>query len=232
MPHLLPLRSRILTALAAVLLLGAFAFPLWRIDLEAPQYPEGIGMVIHVHTVAGVKPQDLDNINGLNHYIGMKAIQPDAIPELRVMPWLVGMLTVTGLLVALSGRRWALVGWLSLIAGLGVLGLADFWLWGYDYGHNLDPHAIIRVPGMAYQPPLIGSKKLLNFTAYSWPDVGGMLLGAGFALGLLALWMAHRTPHTGLPADGLRSSAAPVGPAPAGLPAMRRSFAQRAAGVS
>lgn len=197
MPNILPGRSRVLMALASLLLLGGFVFPLWRIDLEAPQYPEGIGMVIRVNTVAGVKPQDLNNINGLNHYIGMKAIEPDAIPELRVMPWLLGALTVTGLLVALWGRRWALITWLSLLAAIGVLGLADFWLWGYDYGHNLDPHAIIQVPGMAYQPPLIGSKQLLNFTAYSWPDVGGMLLGAGFVLGLLALWLSYRTPRAG-----------------------------------
>jgi copper chaperone NosL len=31
------------------------------------------------------------------------------------------------------------------------------------------------VPGMAYQPPLIGFKQLLNFGAYSIPDIGGWL---------------------------------------------------------
>jgi len=51
----------------------------------------------------------------------------------------------------------------------------DFWRWEYDYGHNLDPKAAIIVPGMAYQPPLIGFKQLLNFGAYSIPDIGGWL---------------------------------------------------------
>ena len=70
-------------------------------------------------------------------------------------------------------------------AALGVAGLFDFWRWGYDYGHNLDfEHAIIKVPGMTYQPPLIGTKQLLNFTAASWPDVGGVLAGVAFALGV------------------------------------------------
>ena len=41
-------------------------------------------MLIRINTVTGIKPNDLANINGLNHYIGMKAIEPDAIPELRV----------------------------------------------------------------------------------------------------------------------------------------------------
>ncbi|GLC25238.1 hypothetical protein [Roseisolibacter agri] len=188
----LPLVSRVLTALAAVLLLGTFAFPLWRIELEAPQYPEGIGMLIRIHTVDGIKPNDLQNINGLNHYIGMKAIEPDAIPELRFMPWIVGGLVAAGLAAALVGRRGALVAWLGALGVAGIAGLVDFWKWGYDYGHDLDPHAIIRIPDMAYQPPLIGSKQLLNFTAHSWPDLGGVLAGLACALAVVALVVAWR----------------------------------------
>lgn len=195
MRTLLPFRSRILTAIAAVVVLGAFVFPLWRVDLEAPQYPEGIGMLIHVNTVTGVKPQDLNNINGLNHYIGMKPILPEMIPELKVIPWIVGALSASGLLIALWGRQSALIGWLVGFGVFGVAGIADFWRWGYDYGHDLDQHAIIQVPGLAYQPPLVGSKELLNFTAYSWPDVGGILLGVSFVIAVLALWLSLQQPE-------------------------------------
>jgi hypothetical protein len=188
----LPLKSRLLTALAGLLLLGVFAFPLWRISLEAPQYPEGIGMLIRVTTVEGVKPNDLNNINGLKHYIGMRAIEPDAIPELRYMPWVVGALVAGALGVAAIGRRAPLVAWLAAFLAVGSAGVVDFWKWGYQYGHELDEHAIIQIPGMAYQPPLIGSKQLLNFTAHSWPDVGGVLLGGGVAVGALALLTAVR----------------------------------------
>lgn len=220
----LPFRSRILTAVGAVLLLGVFVFPLWRIDLAAPQYPEGIGMLIRVSTVTGVKPNDLANINGLNHYIGMKEIVPDAIPELRYMPWIFAGLAISGLLVALWGRRAALVGWLAVFGLAGLAGLADFWRWGYDYGHNLDPHAIIKVPGMVYQPPLIGSRQLLNFTAYSWPDVGGILAGVGFGLAAVALVLAFRTPATERPA-----STATVTPATRATAVAERSPLARAA---
>lgn len=166
--------SRILSAVAALLLVLPFLRPLWHIGLIAPQYPEGIGLYIWISTVTGEKPQDLASINGLNHYIGMKAIHPDAIPELRFMPKLIGGLIAIGLVTALLGRRPLLYLWTTLFALLSVAGLADFWKWGYDYGHNLDPTAAIRVPGMAYQPPLIGTKQLLNFRATSWPAPGGM----------------------------------------------------------
>ena len=193
--------SRILTAAAAVLLLSVFVFPLWSIHLVAPQYPEGIGMYIRVNTIVGWTEFDLDKINNLNHYVGMKRIVPEAIPELRYMPWLFAALIGAGVLVAISGRRRALRGWLVAFALLGASGLVDFYRWSYDYGHNLDPEtAVIKVPGMSYQPPLIGSKQLLNFTATSWPGPAGWLAGVAFALGAIAAWRSatrRRHPATG-----------------------------------
>ena len=184
--------SRILVAVAALLLLGVYVFPLWSVHLTAPQYPEGLGMTIHVNTVRGLTEFDLDKINNLNHYIGMKEIHPDAIPELRIMPWIVAALVAGGLLVAALGRRRALYAWLGAFALLGLVGLIDFWKWEYDYGHNLSPDAIIKIPGMSYQPPLIGSKELLNFTASSWPALGGVLAGLSFALGAAAAVLTFR----------------------------------------
>ena len=70
--------DRVLVAVSALLMSAAFVLPLWRVALFAPQYPEGLGMLIRVNTVEGTKEHDLDNINGLNHYIGMKRIEPDA----------------------------------------------------------------------------------------------------------------------------------------------------------
>lgn len=168
--------SRLLVAAAALMLVGLFFLPIWHIKLIAPQYPEGLGMQIRINTIVGDTPHDLQNINGLNHYIGMRAIEPDAIPELRFMPWIVGALIVTGLVVAARGRRPALYAWAGTFLAAAIAGMVDFWKWGYEYGHNLDPEtAIIKIPGMSYQPPLIGTKQLLNFTATSWPSIGGWL---------------------------------------------------------
>jgi copper chaperone NosL len=186
-------RSRVLTAAAALLLVPAFFLPIWTIDLVAPQYPEGIGLEIMVNTIRGQSEWDLQNINGLNHYIGMKEIHPESIRELAIMPWLLGGLAVFGLITAATGRRRLLQAWLVVFVLLAAAGLVDFWLWGYDYGHNLNPDAAIKVPGMAYQPPLIGSKQLLNFKASSWPGPGGLLAFASLGLGVLALWLERRS---------------------------------------
>ena len=164
--------SRIILAAAALALGLLYALPLWHISLRAPQYPEGLGLYIEMNQIRGEKPQDLQSINGLNHYIGMKPIDPGAIPELRIMPWVVRGLILFGLLVAVSRRRWLLGLWLGAFAILAGAGLVDFYKWEYDYGHNLNPHAAIKIPGMSYQPPLIGGRQMLNFHAFSWPAAG------------------------------------------------------------
>ena len=184
---------RILVLIASLLLLGVFAFPLWTVRLTAPQYPEGLGMHIRINTVEGATENDLNNINNLNRYIGMKRIEPDAIPELRIMPWVVIAIIVAGLATAALAGRKLLYAWTAGFVSLAVLGLFDFWRWEYDYGHNLDnAHAIIKIPGMTYQPPLIGAKQLLNFRAVSLPATGGWLVGVALVLALSALVLVWR----------------------------------------
>ncbi len=161
--------SRVLLTLAALSLVTSYFAPLWHIALKAPQYPEGLGLYIWSSKITG----ELRSINGLNHYIGMKEIHPEAIPELRLMPQIVAGLVALGLLAAMVGRRVGLYAWTALFGVGSVVGLVDYWRWGYDYGHNLNPEAAIRIPGMSYQPPLIGPKQLLNFQATSWPAAAG-----------------------------------------------------------
>lgn len=173
-------------AVASLLLIVSFFTPIWSIQLEAPQYPEGLGIKIHLNTIEGEKSNDLESINGLNHYIGMQRIEPDAIPELKLMPYIVGAFIAFGLLFAAIGRRTLAWIWVAVFIAAGVAGMWDFYLWEYDYGHNLDPHAAIRIEDMNYQPPLIGSKQLLNFKAISYPDTGGYIMAAAVILGVLS----------------------------------------------
>ncbi len=188
--------ARITLAIASAALLLLFVFPLWQIALIAPQYPEGLGLHIFVNTLRGAQPYDLQNINGLNHYIGMREITPTAIPELRLMPWIVGALALLGLAAAAIGRHWLLYAWGGLLLLVSAVGLYDFWHWEYTYGHDLSPTAIIKVPGMAYQPPLIGSKQLLNFNATSLPDIGGMIAMAVAVIAVvLMVRLARSAPH-------------------------------------
>jgi copper chaperone NosL len=168
--------SRWTIAISALMMIAAYFVPLWQIMMWAPQYPEGLEMKIWINNITG----DVKIISALNHYIGMKHIEVSMFPEFKYMIYIVAFVVLAGLLTALINKRVLLWAYASLIIGSGVGALVDFYLWGYDYGHNLDPTAPIVVPGMSYQPPLIGTKQLLNFTAFSGPDIGGWIfLGAG-----------------------------------------------------
>ena len=181
-------KSIVLIVISSLLLLGVFFKPLWYIELEAPQYPEGIVMYLHVNKIDGADPNTIANINILNHYIGMKYIVEDEIPELTYFPYIVVFLTITGLAAAFSKKRGLVFTWISLLTILCILGIYDFYLWEYDYGHNLDPNAAIVVEGMTYQPPLFGSKWLLNFKATSYPHIGGAMMGLSVILSNL-VWL-------------------------------------------
>lgn len=195
---------------AAVLCLGMlFVFPMWKITLIAPQYPKGVTMYIWIDKITGSEPGTLQNINILNHYVGMRPIEPESIPELKYFPMVVGVMMLLGLAVAFTGKRSLWIAWLALLFVLCAAGIYDFYLWEYDYGHNLSPEAPIKVPGMAYQPPLIGNKVLLNFLAKSWPWIGGWFVGLSFLLGLTAIWLAGKktSQHEEVEVPGARTHA-------------------------
>ncbi len=180
--------SRILIAVAALAMGIMLWQPIWRIDLWAPQYPEGLGLQIYHDTFTG----NVDQINGLNHYIGMAKIENAMFPEFAIMRYAIGLLIGGGVIAALIGRRWALGGWIFTLLAFVIWAMWDMYSWGYKYGHNLDPHAAIKVEGMAYQPPLLGHKTLLNFEAWSLPDVGGFVLFGSITIGVLVLYYEWR----------------------------------------
>ena len=166
--------TRVTLFLCGLGLLAVLFTPMWRIDLVAPQYPEGLRLLIYANKLAG----NVDIINGLNHYIGMKTLHEDDFPEFKILPFIIVFFTICFSIVAVIGKRKWMNILFILFVTFGVVAMVDFWRWEYDYGHNLNPDAAIIVPGMAYQPPLIGFKQLLNFGAYSIPDIGGWIFVA------------------------------------------------------
>ena len=177
MKDTLSFTSRILVAFASGALIAIYFLPAWRIDLFAPQYPEGLTMYIWI-------------------YIGMKHISADMFPEFKFMSYVVAFFIALGLTAAITGKRKILLSYilLSLVGGLFVF--YDLYKWGYEYGHNLDPKAAIQVPGLSYQPPVFGHKRLLNFDAYSFPDVAGWIVFGAVALASLVWlfeWYKHKS---------------------------------------
>jgi copper chaperone NosL len=180
--------TKVITVICIIAMIAVLKVPLWSIDLIAPQYPEGLQLKIFPHGLGG----DVEVINGLNHYIGMRTLHSEDFPEFTLLPYIIGGYAALGLLVLLFNKRKVFNAWVILFIVIAVTSMVDFYKWEYQYGHELDPDAPIKVPGMSYQPPLIGYKQLLNFSAYSMPDIGGWIfIGVGVLL-VLAFYMDLR----------------------------------------
>lgn len=180
--------------LSVVLLAGVFLFPLWQITLEAAQFPGGLRLNIWINKFSGDEGGGniINNINILNHYIGMQKIEPDAIPELKYFPWVVYTMMALGIITVFLNKARLYATWCVIMIILGILGVYDFYLWMYDYGHNLDPKAPIKVEGMTYMPPLFGEKDLLNFYVKSYPHLATAFLTISILLSFIAYWLRKK----------------------------------------
>ncbi|UTW65023.1 hypothetical protein KFE94_10055 [bacterium SCSIO 12643] len=186
-------KSRILMIIGPLFLLGLFVYPLWNIRLEAPQYPIPLGMYIHINKITDELPHDVKNINLMNHYVGMKEI-PEHMLEFDLFPPIIIAMVIIGVLIGFKANYKWFLGWFILMSLLGIAGVYDFYLWEYDYGHDLDPKAIMKFTNpdgtpMGFQPPLFGSKVILNFVAHSYPATGAYLMFVGMMMTLAAFFV-------------------------------------------
>ena len=189
-------KSKILMIIGSLLLLGLFVFPLWNITLEAPQYPIPLGMDIYINKFVDTHEFDIKNINLMNHYVGMQYI-PEAIPEFKIFPWAIGIMVALGVIIGFFGNYKLFLGWFVIMTLLGIAGMYDFYLWEHDYGHNLDPKAIMTFKNpdgsvMGFQPPLFGSKDILNFKAHSYPRLGAYFMFLGMFLTFIAFFVGKK----------------------------------------
>jgi copper chaperone NosL len=175
-----PRGQRLLVGLVGFALLPVMflpILPLWKIFLVAPQYREGLSLLIFTNDVRG----DLDRINILNHYIGMQRIDAATFPEFGYLPWVLSAFGLIALLAAVVGRRWlAFLGWAGF-ATFGTVMMGHFAGWMTEFGTNLDPKAALDFG--AFTPPLLGTAVRGNFTVTSLPHIGGYILFLAGALG-------------------------------------------------
>jgi hypothetical protein len=194
----LPLRarSRVLVLFAALLLIPAFLLPLWRMTLYSNQFPDGLNLSIYSYQLEGGHPQgrdDLGEINTLNHYIGMRPLLESDFSEFKWMPLLVGVFLILSLRAVVLGKMSNVVDVAVMFAYFGLFSFWSFYSRLYQYGHNLDSTAAVKVP--PFTPPLIGGKQLANFTVYSYPGAASYFL-IGFVLLLLAAMWSSRKKST------------------------------------
>ncbi len=182
-------KSRMLIVAATVALLPAIFLPTWTITLHAPQYPGGLEVTIYPNTVGG----DLHEVNLLNHYIGMKEIEPDEFPEFRFIPFFILRFLGFALLTALIGHMAiAALGWMDFVM-FGVVMLYTMQHWLHDFGNNLAPDAPLRLD--PFTPHFLGGTTVGQFTVASWPAAGAILMGIAGLLGPLIVlyeWRRYR----------------------------------------
>lgn len=171
---------------AAVLMVVAIFQPLWGMTLASVQYPEGLRMVVYPTHIRG----DITEINLLNHYIGMAEITDDYFVELKVIPALFGVIAAACVVAALVRRIWARALPLVLMAGAAGYGIWSMRTRLYEYGHDLDPRAAIRVE--PFTPPMLGENVIAQFGTYAYFSWGTFLPMIAGALVTLALWLELR----------------------------------------
>lgn len=194
--------------LAGLLLASLFFFPIWKITLLAPQYPEPLGLNIHIdHLSDGVEFNDVNNIDLLNHYIGMAHLPtPENVKkglvepflEFQIFPIVIGVMALLAIAFGFIGNPKLYIVWWGVMVLLSLAGMYDFYNWLYVYGHELDPNAILKITDpltgepMGYQPPFFGYKKILNFEVYSYPEIGAYLMATGMTFSFFAYFIDKR----------------------------------------
>lgn len=192
------MRTRIALALVTIPLLLSFLFPLWRVRLVAPQYPAGLHIDIYSYKLdAGRGGADLQEINILNHYIGMQQITRENLRDLDWIPVALGALALLVLRCAVLGNVRVLLDTMVLATYFGVVALARFVYVMYTFGSHLDPKAPMDVE--PFMPAVLGTKKIANFTTSSYPVLGTFMIGAFlvclWGTAALELWRGRRAAH-------------------------------------
>ncbi len=187
----LDLAPRALLVLAFLCLVPTYVAPLYNMTMFAPQYQEGLRLDIYSYKlVGGNQGQDVKEINVLNHYIGMRDLATEDFNEFKWLPFVIGIFGLLFLRAAVLGKAAHLVDVTVLYLYFGLFSLWSFGYKMYQYGHNLDPKAAVRVD--PFMPPMFGYKKLANFEVYSYPKLGSYTLALAALCLLVAFVLAWR----------------------------------------
>ncbi len=221
--------SRFLLALLIVPIVLSFFHPLWNIHMLAPQYPEGLEIDIYSYKIEGGNGgRDVQEINTLNHYIGMARIDDVLLKDLDWIPFLLGAFAILILRVAAIGNIRMLVDLAVMSTYLSAFLMWRFWYHLYQLGHDLDPEAPVHVE--PFMPAFLGTKRIANFTVTSLPRLGSFLVmtavGGVVLITLWHLWIGWRDWRAGLKDARRNAPSTPTRkpePAAGGTPAMNRT---------
>ena len=175
----------ILLGAAAVLLLASIFLPYWKMTLHAPQYPSGLSVEVFVNRMTG----DVSEIDGLNHYIGMRPLGEAAQLERAISMVAVAALVLLTLAAIFVHSPWALL--LALPAILWpFMFIGDMYFWMRHFGLNLDPTAPLSSSIDPFVPPILGSGMVGQFETVATFQIGLWL--AFLAVGLIVAGLYYQ----------------------------------------
>lgn len=178
--------SRLLILAGVLGLALSFLYPLWTISLDAPQYQDTLTVDIYSYQLqGGDEGRHLQEINTVNHYVGMNKIQESDFTEMIWMPFVIGFFILFGLRAVVLGQMSTVIDSLALFLYFSLFSLANFIYRLYTYGHDLDPSAPMEID--PFMPAVIGTTEIEQFTQYSYPGPAsylmvGFIVCLGFAL--------------------------------------------------
>lgn len=175
-----------LLSVARVLLLISVFLPWWHMELEAPQYPNGLFLTAYVNHLSG----DVKEIDGLNHYIGMRPLHEAGSLEREMSVWAVIAMALLMEGAVLVHRRWAVL--LALPAVLFPAGfLLDLQYWMQKFGQHLDPGAPLSASVKPFTPTILGEGGIGQFKTYAELG-GGMYAAIGASVFAVLAFYFHR----------------------------------------
>lgn len=183
--------------LAALLLLISIFLPYWKLTLHAPQYPAGLSVQAYLQHLEG----DVAEIDGLNHYIGMRPLNEAAPFEKSIS--IIGVVVVALLALAAVFVHTRLAALLALPALLfPLIFLADLQFWLANFGRHLDPAAPLSSSVKPFVPPVLGIGRIAQFSTDALPAVGLWLAMLASLLILVGLVFHRRAYKPLVDGDG------------------------------
>ena len=159
---------------AALFLVVSIFLPYWHLTLHAPQYPGGLDLTAFVNRLSG----DVEEIDGLNHYIGMRKLDTAGRVERLISVYAIPLMAVATAAFALLRSKWAWVLGIPVVV-FPLVFIGDLFFWLYDSGHDLDPTAALSSSIEPFTPAVFGNGRVGQFETTANFE-------AGFYLALLA----------------------------------------------
>ena len=180
-----PIPTLLLTLSAFCILVSIF-LPYWNMEMQAPQYPDGLNVQLYVNKLSG----DVEELDVLNHYIGMKSLEQGGTLERALSIYALITIALITIAAIFVHNRWVLI-WVLPILLYPLIFVVDLFYWLNLFGQNLDPSAPLSSSVDPFTPPIFGSEAVANFLVVTRFAIGFYIACLAVVLAVLGLYF-HR----------------------------------------